>query len=212
MPASLGCGSRPYRAGSYPIAIAAPARLSVRLGHLTTRKTVTLMNDPDFEAIKHENAKELERIKWYFKKEELSYLEAGQHLRSLNQQLWQVPSMVIAITGGIWYGTASISGDLPKVLALSFAATVNILTIPIIVRLRQLIKKHINLQLAFNQQSDSKGNYTVITCWILLLLTAACLSIAGASNTKKISNENKKSESQTTNNYLYLQKIEVFNK
>lgn len=177
-----------------------------------TRQTVTLMNDPDFEAIKHENAKELERIKWQFKKEELSYLEAGHHLRSLNQQLWQVPSMVIAITGGIWYGAASISGDLPKVLALSFAATVNILTIPIIVRLRQLIKKHINLQLAFNQQNDSKGNYTVITCWILLLLTAACLSIAGASNIEKISTEIKKSEPQTTNNYLYPQKIEVFNK
>jgi hypothetical protein len=177
-----------------------------------TRQTVTLMNDPDFEAIKHENAKDLEQIKWQFKKEELSYLEAGQHLRSLNQQLWQVPSMVIAITGGIWYGAASISGDLPKVLALSFAATVNILTIPIIVRLRQLIKKHINLQLAFNQQNDSKGNYTVITCWILLLLTAACLSIAGASNTEKISTEDKKAEPQTTNNYLYPQKIEVLNK
>jgi len=177
-----------------------------------TRQTTTFMNDLDFETIKHANAKELEQIKWQFKKEELSYLEAGQHLRSLNQQLWQVPSMVIAITGGIWYGAASISGDLPKVLALSFAATVNILTIPIIVRLRQLIKKHINLQLAFNQQSDSKGNYTVITCWILLLLTAAFFSIAAASNTDKIKNGNEKTAPQTTNNYLYPQKIEVLNK
>src|SRR3546814_15700834 len=65
-----------------------------------------------------------------FKKEELSYLEAGQHLRSLNQQLWQVPSMVIAITGGIWYGAASITGGSPKILALGFAVAVNILTIP----------------------------------------------------------------------------------
>ena len=177
-----------------------------------TRQTATSMNDPDFEAIKHENAKELEQIKWQFKKEELSYLEAGQHLRSLNQQLWQVPSMVIAITGGIWYGAASISGDMAKVLALSFAATVSILTIPIIVRLRQLIKKHINLQLAFNQQSDSKGNYTVITCWTLLLLTAACFSIAGAFNTEKVSITDKKNEPQVTNNYLYPKKIEVINK
>ncbi|WP_422777038.1 hypothetical protein ACOXXE_03745 [Pseudomonas mediterranea] len=176
-----------------------------------TRQTTTLMNDPDFEALKHENAKELEQIKWQFKKEELTYLEAGQHLRSLNQQLWQVPSMVIAITGGIWYGAASINGDLPKILALSFAAAVNILTIPIIVRLRQLIKKHINRQLAFNQQNDSKGNYTVITCWTLLLLIAAFLSIVGARNTEKISTENKKSEPQTINNYLYPQKIEVLN-
>lgn len=171
-----------------------------------------MINDADLEAIKHENAKELEQIKWQFKKEELSYLEAGQHLRSLNQQLWQVPSMVIAITGGIWYGAASISADFPKVLALSFAATVNILTIPIVVRLRQLIKKHINLQLGFNQQQDSKGNYTVITCWILLLLVATSLSIAGAINSEKISTADKKNDAQITNNYLYPKKIEVISK
>jgi hypothetical protein len=170
------------------------------------------MNDEDLEAIKHQNAKELEHIKWQFKKEELSYLEAGQHLRSLNQQLWQVPSMVIAITGGIWYGAASLSDELPKVLALAFTAVVNLLTIPIIIRLRQLIKIHINLQLAFNRQTDRKGSYTVITCWTLLLLTAAGLSIAGATHTEKLSTESKKTEPQTTNNYLYPQKIEVINK
>lgn len=177
-----------------------------------TRQTVTLMNDKNIETLKHKNAKELEQIKWQFKKEELSYLEAGQHLRSLNVQLWQVPSMVIAITGGIWFGAASISGDLPKVLALSFTAAVNLLTIPIIIRLRQLIKIHINLQLAFNKQVDRKGSYTVITCWIALLLTAAGLSIAGATHTEKLSTENKKTEPQTTNNYLYPEKIEVFYK
>ncbi|KTC04007.1 hypothetical protein [Pseudomonas syringae] len=173
-----------------------------------------MVNDSAFEAIKHENAKELEQIKWRFKKEELSYCEAGLHLRSLNQQLWQVPSMVIAITGGIWYGAASISGDLPKVLALSFAAAVNILTIPIIVRLRQLIKKHINHQLLFNHQQDSKGNYTVITCWTLLLITAACFSIASASasNIKKINTENKKAEPYTVINYIHFQKTEVQSK
>ncbi|HCF1128981.1 TPA: hypothetical protein NH771_004737, partial [Pseudomonas aeruginosa] len=72
------------------------------------------MNEEALETLKHKNAQELELMKWKFKKEELSYLEAGQHLRSLNQQLWQVPSMVIAITGGIWYVAASTSGDFPK--------------------------------------------------------------------------------------------------
>lgn len=196
----------------HSIVIAVPAQIPVRLTRPMTRQTVTLMNDENLEALKHKNAKELEHIKWQFKKEELSYLEAGQHLRSLNQQLWQVPSMVIAITGGIWFGAASVSGELPKVLALSFTAAVNALTIPIIIRLRQLIKKHINLQLAFNRQNDNKGNYTVITCWILLLLTAAGLSIAGAIHTEELSTENKKTEPQITNNYLYPQKIEVFSK
>lgn len=167
------------------------------------------MNDPAFEALKHENAKELELMRWRFKKEELSYLEAGQHLRSLNLQLWQVPSMVIAITGGIWYGAASVSADMPKMLALLFAAAVNVLTIPIVIRLRQLVQKHIKIQLAFNNINDIKGTYTVIACWILLLFTAACLSVVGALNVEKISIEDKKTTSSATINYFYPINIEV---
>jgi len=117
--------------------------------------------------------------------------------------------MVIAITGGIWYA-ASTSDDFPRTLALYFAAVVNLLTIPIILRLRQLIGKHINFQLQFNKQKDSKGNYTVITCWILLLLTATSLSLTGAYNVEKFSTKKRKDATQTTNNYLYPEKIEVF--
>jgi len=50
------------------------------------------MNEEALEALKHKNAKELEFIRWKFKREELSYLEAGQHLRSLNQQLGKCPA------------------------------------------------------------------------------------------------------------------------
>lgn len=167
------------------------------------------MNDAAFEALKHENAKELEVIRWRLKKEELSYLEAGQHLRSLNLQLWQVPSMVIAITGGIWYGAASVSADMPKMLALLFAAAVNVLTIPIIIRLRQLVQKHIKIQLAFNNTNDIKGTYTVVTCWILLLVTAACLSVVGALNVDKIRVEDKNATPSATTNYFYPINIEV---
>ncbi len=45
--------------------------------------------------MKHRLASDLEERRWQFKTLELKYLEAGQHLRSLNQLMWQVPSMVI---------------------------------------------------------------------------------------------------------------------
>jgi hypothetical protein len=37
------------------------------------------------EVLKHRFARDLEERKWQFKTLELQYLEAGQHLRSLNQ-------------------------------------------------------------------------------------------------------------------------------
>ena len=92
--------------------------------------------------MKHRLASDLEERKWQFKTLELKYLEAGQHLRSLNQLMWQVPSMVIAITGGLWYGATTVDELQARTVVLSFAAFFSVLTIVIIWRLRQLIQMH----------------------------------------------------------------------
>lgn len=47
----------------------------------------------------------LETIRWHQKLQEIIYLEAGQHMRALNQLMWQIPSFVIAVNGGLWYAT-----------------------------------------------------------------------------------------------------------
>ena len=52
----------------------------------------------------NENLK-IEAIRWYQKLQEITYLEAGQHMRALNQLMWQIPSFVIAVNGGLWYAT-----------------------------------------------------------------------------------------------------------
>ena len=74
------------------------------------------------EIMKHRFASDLEERKWQFKTLELMYLEAGQHLRSLNQLMWQVPSMVIAITGGLWYGATTVDELQARTVVLAFAA------------------------------------------------------------------------------------------
>lgn len=166
----------------------------------------------DPEKLKYENAKEFEQLKWELKKEELTYLEAGQHLRSLNQQLWQVPGMVIAITGGIWYGAISMPSGAPKIFAFIFAAFVNFLTIPVLWRLREIIQIQIEIQLAFSKLQKGKVNKVVISCWTILLITAGALSIAAACNTENLSNEKNTAEGKVINNYLYPQKIEIITK
>lgn len=123
--------------------------------------------------IQQRNALALEERKWSFKREELKYLEAGQHLRALNQLMWQVPSLAIAITGGLWYGATLIDNEITRRFLLAFSVTMDVLTIVTLWRLRMIIGMHINRQRTFEGSPALPGNYTVITCWSIALVMAA---------------------------------------
>lgn len=141
------------------------------------------------EILKNRLASDLEERKWRFKTLELKYLEAGQHLRSLNQLMWQVPSMVIAITGGLWYGATTVDELQARTVVLSFAAVFSVLTIVIIWRLRQLIQMHIDRQRLFapDDEQGPRGKYVVIGCWTAALLGSAIVSTLGACNPSHLS-------------------------
>lgn len=143
------------------------------------------------EILKHRLASDLEERKWRFKTLELKYLEAGQHLRSLNQLMWQVPSMVIAITGGLWYGATTVDELQARTVVLSFAAVFSVLTIVIIWRLRQLIQMHIDRQRLFapDDEQGPRGKYVVIGCWTAALLGSAIVSTLGACNPSHLSKQ-----------------------
>jgi hypothetical protein len=143
------------------------------------------------ETLKQRNALALEDRKWSYKMQELQYLEAGQHSRSLNQLMWQVPSMVIAITGGLWYGATTVEADDARRVVLIFAAVFNLLTVLIILRLRGLIQEQLDCQsvfdkdkAAFESKDKPKGlrppKYIVVSCWTVALLVSASVSVLGS--------------------------------
>ncbi|WP_175718800.1 hypothetical protein [Burkholderia anthina] len=126
------------------------------------------------EEIRHRHALEIEERKWAYRKEELRYLEAGQHLRSLNQLMWQVPSLAIAITGGLWYGATVVGDDTARRFLFIFSGTVDVLTIVTLWRLRSIIGKHLAYQIQFAGVSDQdRFRRVVISCWSVALLAAA---------------------------------------
>lgn len=134
------------------------------------------------ETLKHRLASDLEERKWLFKKLELQYLEAGQHLRSLNQLMWQVPSMVIAITGGLWYGATTVDEFQARTVVLIFAAVFSLLALRIIWRLRQLIQMHIDRQSQFSPGNGDvpQDRHIVVKCWSAALVASAIVSALGA--------------------------------
>lgn len=160
------------------------------------------------EKIKHRNALELEKQKWAYKKEELQYVEAGQHLRSLNQLMWQVPSLAIALTGGLWYGATLVSDETTRRLLLGFSAGVDLLTIITLLRLRSVIGVHINFQKQFasaTSQDKDRFRYTVITCWSMALLAAACGGIFGAYSPSHFDKKESSNSPMTPVGSIYLQ-------
>ncbi|MEX2952736.1 hypothetical protein AB4K01_16220 [Serratia fonticola] len=89
--------------------------------------------------------KQLEAIKWHQKIQEITYLEAGQHLRSLNQLMWQIPSFVIAINGGLWYGATLLNFNAARSL-LVLIFFFDIVTIITLFRIRGLLDIKIGQQ------------------------------------------------------------------
>jgi hypothetical protein len=143
--------------------------------------------DATLEEEKHRMALALEAEKWVFKKEELIFVEAGQHIRALNAILWQVPSMAIAITGGLWYGVSLFDHGTVKIAALIFTSLVDIITVLIIWRLRSVMDEYIVTQRSFQPNVTQKRKKNrVIMYWTSILLLAAAMGFLGATNVKKL--------------------------
>ncbi|MDE9727306.1 hypothetical protein ACV8TG_04585 [Citrobacter freundii] len=92
-----------------------------------------------------DNLYKIELIKWHQRIQEISYIEAGLHMRALNQLMWQVPSLVIVINGGLWYGATLVS-ELAARLIFIMIMLFDLLSIVTLYRLRGLLSHKIKYQ------------------------------------------------------------------
>jgi hypothetical protein len=157
-------------------------------------------------AEEQKHALELEQKKWEFKQKELIFLEAGQHMRALNQLMWQAPTMAIAVTGGLWYGAATVEADGARSWVFAFAGLVDLLTIVTLFRLRQLIGNEIRTQqiLAGPPPASPSRKHVVIACWAAALITAALISFLGAAKSDTFKKTAERATPPTVN-ALYTQ-------
>lgn len=147
----------------------------------------------------HKNALELEEKKWSYRRTEIQYLEAGQHLRSLNQLMWQIPSMAIAIVGGLWYGTTLVEHTKVRGSLFTFAIIVAVATIFMIIRIRAIIGDRIREQQTFTQEPvKEEGCIKVIHCWIAILLGSSILSLLAIYNDSLLSKKTDASKAAAT--------------
>ncbi|HHA1388861.1 TPA: hypothetical protein ACOEBK_000723 [Enterobacter ludwigii] len=160
----------------------------------------------------------LETIRWHQKLQEITYLEAGQHMRALNQLMWQIPSFAIAVNGGLWYAT-TLANEKSLWIIFAVLAFFDITTIATIYRLRYLIGKKIEIQnniedpsknMVLNKisiesgfpmveiQREPKKGYIVVSCWALMLLACFVINMYGAIHPNIFSKENALSSYKAT--------------
>src|SRR5690606_32520393 len=136
------------------------------------------------------NQLELEKLRQEFERERVAYQENATHLRSLNQYLWQVPTIAITLTGGLWFGVTKIDVALAKIWLLTFAAVADFLLILVILRIRFLFGQYLEAQKGFcpkREIGSEKGPWcfpsgTVVTCFSILLTLASMGSLYGVFN------------------------------
>ena len=73
-----------------------------------------------------------------FEREKLCYEQNCEQMRSLNQIMWQVPIIAMTLTGGLWYGVATLGAVQAgvRMALLLFGAAANIALILVIQRVR----------------------------------------------------------------------------
>jgi hypothetical protein len=129
-----------------------------------------------------------------FERDKVAYEQNAQHLRSLNQFLWQVPTIAITLTGGLWYGVTKIDAFIVREGLLAFAALSDVLLVVVVLRVRFLFGQYLAAQKGFNPRFEIKKEngpwilpgWTVVTCFVVLLLAGAAGSVYGAWNLKQI--------------------------
>jgi hypothetical protein len=128
-----------------------------------------------------------------FERDKVCYEQNCEHMRSLNQIMWQVPMIAMTLTGGLWYAVATMKGidTIARIAMLVFSLFANVGLVLMINRVRDVIGAYLDKIKSFNPDSfvdvpSSKKclwafrDRGVCTTFSVLMGIAAFISLLGA--------------------------------
>jgi hypothetical protein len=111
------------------------------------------------------------------------YEQLCNDFRSLNGFLWQTPLIFMTLTGGLWFAVASFDlTSTARSWLLIFAGAANLLMIAALYRLRFVMQGIMERIQKLDKRPDPRWNYFIVTCFALLLSTAAIGSFVASSD------------------------------
>lgn len=95
-----------------------------------------------------------------FEREKICYEQDCEHMRSLNQIMWQVPMIAMTLTGGLWYAVATVKSVdiIARTGLLLFSAIANVGLIVVINRVRDVIEVYLNKMRGFNPEGFANAS------------------------------------------------------
>ncbi len=127
----------------------------------------------------------------------LLYEQDGTHFRALNEILWRIPALAMTLTGGLWFGIATIDTQqyLIKIGMFLLSAAGNVAFMFAIWRLRIGVMERYLVRMSQFSTLPSvekppyvpkvlvESNYAVIALFSFMLLMASVISVVGAIGT-----------------------------
>ena len=124
------------------------------LGGARTAQRVlkALLDQQEGRRVMNERAKD--DIAIQFERVKVCYEQNCEAFRGLNQLMWQVPVIAMTLTGGLWYGVATLK-DMKtiKTLLLLLAALGDVAFIVVLVRVRAVMSAYLDKIKEFNTNS-----------------------------------------------------------
>jgi hypothetical protein len=128
-----------------------------------------------------------------FEREKLCYQQNFEHARSLNHQMNQIPTLAMTLTGGLWFaaGVTERMEETMRFGLLLFASICDFSLALAILRVRDVFNSYLEKVRTFHPASYSDGHptspklgwmgdYSMVSVYCTLMITAALLSIIGA--------------------------------
>lgn len=87
-----------------------------------------------------------------FERDKASFEQNNQHARALNQIMWQVPTIALTLTGGLWYAVATLKGVDAQLRAglLGFGVVGNVVLAMMVSRVRDVLEAYLDKIQLFN--------------------------------------------------------------
>lgn len=111
----------------------------------------------------------------------MCFEQNAAQFRALNQIMWQVPVLAMTVTGGLWFGAATLremSGF--QTILLALAGVANLGFVVVLIRLRYVMQKYLEAMKGYHATSfvETKGGWVAGTFCLLLLLSAIASAVA----------------------------------
>lgn len=124
-----------------------------------------------------------------FERAKSCFEQNSEHIRSLNQIMWQIPLLAMTLTGGLWYAVAT-TPDLPRSAQnglLILAGAADLALVLVLARIRFVMEGYIEKAKGFYEAGHPNTSHWLLRRGLVVTVFSFLLTISGAGSLYAVS-------------------------